>query len=178
MVRKSLDYRTFTYKAQVLKYAADQNLNLFLQQFRKRERGSNEYKSVALYNASMLLYAVSVENLLKGFGLFQDRELIKTGNIQSYKDFMKRWKGNGNGHSFSKLIDFYKIEITEEENIVLLELQNFSVWAGRFPFPLDVQKIENFEKNLLSPGKLNAKYEKILESFFERFLETMNDWKL
>lgn len=70
MVRKSLDFRTFTCKAQVLKYAANQNLKLFLLQFRKKERGSNEYKSVALYNSSILLYVVSVENLFKDIGLY------------------------------------------------------------------------------------------------------------
>ena len=173
MTRKSLDFKTFTYKAQALKYAADENLKLFLLQFKKKERGADEYKNVALYNSSMLLYAVSVENLLKAIGLFQEQESIKSGEIRTYKDFMNKWKGRSNGHNYSKLIDYYNIDIREDENKVLLELQNFSIWAGRFPFPLSDSEIDKFEDNLLSPGKLNAKYENVLTDLIERYLKIM-----
>ena len=174
MIRRSLDFRTFTYKAQCLKYAADQNLKLFLLQFNKKEKGDNEYRNVALYNSSMLLYAVSVENLLKAIGLFRELDLINSGKIRTFREFMKKWKDGDSGHNYSKLIDYYNIEISEDEDKVLSELQNFSIWAGRFPFPLIDSEIDKFESNLRSPGKLNAKYENILSNFIERFLKEMD----
>jgi len=175
MVRRSLDYETFIYQAKALKFAADENLTLFSSQFRSNKRGSEEFKNVALYYSTMLLYAVCVENLFKAIGLYHENSSIQNGRIKTYKDFMKKWKSNSSGHYFSDLIDYYNISITDQESKVLKELQNFSIWAGRFPFPLPEEEIEKFENNSLHVGKMNGRYERILADLFERNISMMTE---
>jgi len=41
---------------------------------------------------SMLMYAVSLELILKSSALFEEKDSILNGQISSFKDFMKQWK--------------------------------------------------------------------------------------
>ena len=157
-IRQSLHYYTYIEHSKSLKLAADENLKLFLSSNEEPPSLLNDAKGLGLLNSTMLLYAVSVELILKGRGLYEERDNILSGEIVNYSDFMKKWGGHRNGHDFFKLIEHYKIELTETENKIFNELISFTSWAGRFPFPIKEHEIVDFENGNGKRGSLNMKY--------------------
>ena len=130
-IRQSLNYQIYIEHSKSLKYAGDENLKLFLS---NQQKIKNNYLQVGLQSSTMLLYAVSIELILKARGLYEEKEEIKMGNIKNYKDFLKKWGGNFDGHNFFKIIDHYNLIISESHQKILYELISFTTWAGRFHF--------------------------------------------
>src|SRR5680860_1329599 len=98
-IRSSLHYNTYVEHAQSLKIAADKNLELFLdttKEWFKQDNG--RVKNLGFLRATLLLYAVSVELILKARALNIEKEEIKKGKIKTFQDFLKKWKGKSNGH--------------------------------------------------------------------------------
>ena len=172
-IRQSLHYSTYVEHAKSLKLAADENLKLFLSLIEKPQNDEIRTKCVGLYNSTMLLYAVCVEILLKGRGLYIEKEDIKNGTIENYGQFMKRWGGHKDGHNFFKIIEHYKIGIPEKHQKILMELKSFTNWAGRFPFPKSENDTLMFENGKGKRGSLNKKYKDEINFFFLEQIKQM-----
>ena len=85
----------------------------------------------------MLLFALCIENILKARALFVEYENIESGNIKTFNDFLKKWSKGTNGHDLNKIIEFYKIDTTDEEMMIINELEPYVTWSGRFIYPRD-----------------------------------------
>tara|TARA_R110002020_G_scaffold122250_1_gene277504 strand:+ start:670 stop:1194 length:525 start_codon:yes stop_codon:yes gene_type:complete len=160
-IRQSLNYQTYIEHSKSLKYAGDENLNLFL----SNTKNKNTSLQVGLHSSTMLLYAVSIELILKARGLYEEKEEIKMGNVKNYREFLKRWGGNFDGHNFFKIIDHYNLIISEKHQKIFNELISFTTWAGRFPFPKPENETLQFENGNGQRGKLNSRFEKEIELF-------------
>jgi hypothetical protein len=174
-IRQSLHYSTYTEHSKSLKLAADENLKLFLFSNDEPPSLTSDTKSVGLFNSTMLLYAVCIELMLKGRGLYEERDNILNGDIVDYSGFMKKWGGHKNGHDFFKIIEHYNIELTETENKIFKELISFTSWAGRFPFPIREHEIVNFENGNGKRGSLNMKYGDEIGKFISAQISIITD---
>ena len=76
----------------------------------------------------MMLLAFAVENLLKGIILA--REPLRVGPTK-----LKKWEGGG--HDLTQLAKVAKVEVTSDEEMLLLNLSVYAEWMGRYPCPLN-----------------------------------------
>ncbi|WP_298520043.1 hypothetical protein [uncultured Kordia sp.] len=166
-IPNSLHFYTYYEHSYSLKLAADENSNMFSSIATQPLTENNRLKGIGLFNASMLLYAVSVELILKARALFEEKDRIKNGEIKNLKDFLKTWKGDSNGHDFFQIIKYYKIDVSEEHHNIFLELKEYAQWAGRFPFSLKYNDTKQLGSNNRSPGGLKQIYNKKINEFIE-----------
>ena len=83
-----------------------------------RIRNDNDERihALGLFRGSMLMYAVSLELILKARALFEEKDNILNGQISSFRDFMKQWKSKKtDGHGYMEIVNHYKIELSNEE---------------------------------------------------------------
>ena len=161
-IRDSLHYYTFYERSFSLKLAADENFNLFSSVASQPIGiGNNRLKGLGLFNSSMLLYAVSVELIIKARALFEEKDRISNGQIKSFNGFLGKCEFNK--HDYMEIIKKYKIDVSDEQHNIFSELKEYAKWAGRFPFPMKEQDVKDLESNYKSPGKLSAYNEKIGE---------------
>jgi|ERR1035437_6143713 hypothetical protein len=173
-IRPSLDLYTHIEHAKSLKLAADENAKLFYECTKMPlDFEENRIKGLGLFRSSMLLYAVSIELILKARALYEERENIKNGQIKTFQDFLNKWKGKkGDGHSYNQIIKHYEIDLTIEEKKILEELQQYTSWAGRFPFPKKEDLIQEYEKGK-DRGSLSLEYIHGIEKIIEKQIEQM-----
>lgn len=167
-VRDSLDYRTYIMHADLHKLSGDEMMSNFLEINKKPYMEVRE-KPVAFFRTTKLLYALSLELILKARGLYIEKEKIKTDIIKDFNDFLKSWKGKTNGHDMLKLIEHYKINLTQDEEKLLENYSDFMVWAGRFPYPKHEEKTKKMELGgFSSTGNLGEKDKILLSRFIEK----------
>lgn len=173
-IKSSLSFYTYREHSLSLKMAADDLLDKAIDLNKVRSMDSQRVHVLGLFRGSMLLYGVSLELILKARGLFEERDNILCGDIKTYKDFMKKWKPKkGDGHGYFDIIDFYKLNISKKENELLNNYQDYTRWAGRFPYPNDFNKIEIMEKEGRYSGKINLKHKSEIQTFLENQIEQM-----
>ena len=174
-IRQSLHYGTYLEHAICLKLAADENTLLFLKIAPLPLTDDNRKKGLGLLNSSLLLYSISLELLLKARALFAERYNIQDHQIKNYADFMQKWKGKSDGHTYKEIIDHYKIDLSKEEKEILDNLQPYTSWAGRFPFPLREHLIKEYEASGEGPGTLSQAYIEQIGNLFRRQIGQMTD---
>ncbi|MFI1743136.1 hypothetical protein [Thalassobellus sediminis] len=122
----------------------------------------------------MLMYAVSLELILKARALFEEKDNILNGQITSFKEFMNKWKSKKtDGHGYMEIVDHYKIELSKKEIELLNNFQNYTSWAGRFPFPKKEDEITDMEKNGRISGPLSSRHKKEIQEFLNKQIEAM-----
>jgi hypothetical protein len=89
--------------------------------------GIREQK-LAFTQSFMLLMGMSFENLIKGV------HIAKTPRL-SIEDRIKIWNSYRGGHGISGLIKLVTSTSAKEKNL-LRRLEEYAVWAGRYPIPL------------------------------------------
>ncbi|KAB5490968.1 MULTISPECIES: hypothetical protein [Flagellimonas] len=165
-VRDSLNFHTYIEHSQSLLVAADCNLDLLKESFKNEP--NDRIKSIGLFRSSKLLYAVSIELILKARGLFEERSSIKNGEIKSFNEYLNKWREKTNGHDFLKIIKKYNIEINEEDKSMLDEIAQFTSWAGRFPYPKNESTVIEMEKNGRNLGSIGLRYKVWANEFHKR----------
>lgn len=154
--------------------AADDLLDKAINLNKVREEDSQRVHVLGFFRGCMLLYGVSLELILKARGLFEEKDNILSGNIKTYKDFMRKWQPKkGDGHGYFDIIEFYKLDISKSENELLNNYQDYTRWAGRFPFPNDFNKTEIMEKEGRYSGKVNLKHKDEIRLFLENQIDQM-----
>ena len=91
-IRESLHYLTYVEHSKSIKYAADENLRLFIANQKKEFSEANRIKELGFYRSTLLLYAISIELILKASGLFLELNAIKNGEINTFNDFLNKWR--------------------------------------------------------------------------------------
>ncbi|WP_430810644.1 MULTISPECIES: hypothetical protein [unclassified Carboxylicivirga] len=108
---------------------------------------------------------MAVELIFKSRALYEERENIEAGKINNYNELKKKW--GKNGHVIQNILDYYQIDISEHEQLMIEELQPFMIWAGRFPFPLNDDLAKHYEvgnKSLSLRPDLHIKVQQIIET--------------
>jgi hypothetical protein len=104
-IRQSLSYDVYIEHSRSIKLAADENNRAFIKIVKEDMTEENRIKGLGLFRASLMLYAVSIELLLKAIALYKEESNILSGEIKTYDEFLKRLKGNKkNGHEFKNII--------------------------------------------------------------------------
>ena len=170
-IRDSLNFHTYIEHSNSLLIAADCNLELLKESFNSNPDG--RLKSLGLFRSTKLLYAVSLELILKARGLYEERNNIMSGEISTFNNFLNKWKGKTNGHDFFKIIDTYKIEINEYDKKILNEMSQFTSWAGRFPYPKKESKVVEMEKKGRDLGSIGLRYKIWANEFHKRQVNIM-----
>ncbi|UZO80152.1 hypothetical protein NBT05_14495 [Aquimarina sp. ERC-38] len=169
--RKSLDYMIWVDHSISLSIAGKENLKLFQKQMNLKSSEKDRNTMLGLFNSTNLIYAASIETMVKAYVLFKELDKIESNKIQNFRQLRKKWSGNG--HNIFDIMKLYDVCFSSEEKDVLINLEPFMSWAGRFPFPLHdehIKKYETQEKNL----KLNANKILIAENFLSRLQKEMN----
>jgi hypothetical protein len=131
------------------------------------EHGLNE-QLLAYLKSFMLLTGMAIENLIKGILVGRDSSLVNRELIN------KKLLPKG-GHGISEGAKRV-ISVSNSEHDLLRRLEEYLIWAGRYPMPL---KSEVFLKSQ-TPENLRsfswADFE-LIDKFFDRLAEILdNEW--
>ena len=139
-----------------------------------RNDNDERIHALGLFRGSMLMYAVSLELILKARALFEEKDNILNGQISSFRDFMKQWKSKKtDGHGYMEIVNHYEIELSKEEIELLKNFQNYTRWAGRFPFPKNEDEITDMEQNGRISGTAKTRHKKEIQDFLYKQIQAM-----
>ena len=172
-IRDSLNYHTYIEHSKSILYAADENLELLKSSIDSRNQDSR-VKTLGLYRSTMLLYAVSLELILKARALYEERDWLQSKKSPTFKEFLTRWNGNKTGHDFFRIIDHYKININDDDRELLENFKDFTGWAGRYPYPKDDSLVQKMEKEGRDLGSAGLRFKTRAHNFIEREIKIMN----
>lgn len=111
---------------------------------------------VAFVDSFMLLMGLSFENIIKGAHTAQTPSVL-------IEDRLAIWRRHRNGHGISTLIKLI-IPVTPEEENLLQRLEEYALWAGRYPIPThptQYSKAQNLR--IFKPKRDPALCEKMFE---------------
>jgi len=172
-IRESLHYGIYIEHAQSLKLAAHENNKLFFSLNKKSSVDSdNRIKGLGLYRSSLMLYAISIELLLKGIGLYHERNKIKTNEIKTFGEFLEAiYSKRGNKHLYQPILLKYPIKLTNQERELLDTLQQYSKGnTGKFPFPIKENEVVETENKKIRGAGLSLSHIKLINNLFEKQL--------
>ena len=129
------------------------------------EQGLNE-PFLALLKSFMLLTGTAIENLIKGILVGRNPSIVSREVIE-----LLRRKGHGISEGAKKVIS-----VSNSEYELLRRLEEYLVWAGRYPMPLTSAVFLNSQtpENLRSFSW--ADFE-LIDKLFDRLAEILdNEW--
>lgn len=180
MIRPSLDPYTYLEHAKSTFLVASECLSKFLEIMDQPIHiEENRLKQMGFFRSTLLHYAITLELLLKALALHEERLNIEFGEIITFNDFLKKLKkgkGKRNGHDFKTIIEKYHLNFTPEELKLIYELQEYAIWAGRFPYPIDDDEIKELENKIGESGPplsldIEENMKRILEHVKNNLLE-------
>jgi hypothetical protein len=117
-----------------------------------------------------MLSGMAFENLIKGIDIAADASLVANGKLD-----MSRWKIRG-GHDLS---DWARKETLSPDKINLLaRLEEFSVWAGRYPIPTNAK---TYISSKLPDSKHSLRYAdfNLIDELFSELAEKLESvWRV
>ena len=126
----------------------------------------NYFKLSGLFNASLLLRAVAIENLIKARVLFMMKENGTLSNYTSINDIIKKEWGRAS-HNPIKLCEKYQIELDFKARALIENHLDHMDWAGRFPYPKN-------NNNIKSEHSLGGTQKDDMNKLILRFTNEMN----
>lgn len=76
----------------------------------------------------MMLMGFAFENLAKAVLITRDHSIVGDAKLG-------KWPTDRGGHGFAKLIRSILCQLSPDEENLLLRLEEYVVWAGRYPIP-------------------------------------------
>jgi len=161
------NYYEYWNQCRMLNYASEENI-ISLRKIIQEPIALTEtnLKQRGLFNASLLLRAVAIENLIKARVLFMMKEngaLLKYNSINEVIN--KEW-GKAS-HNPIRLCEKYGIKLSDNEKELIENHLDHMLWAGRFPFPRNSDKIKS---NQILGGSQKEDMNKLIL----RFADEMN----
>lgn len=152
----SKDPQAWLAQARQLKWIADDILPKLHEVFALPAASSQE--QLACVHSYMLLAGLAFENLIKGVLIGRDPQLIENERIRK---ILKR-----GGHGIATAVSDV-IPVSAVERNLLKRLEEYLIWAGRYPLPLQFGQYLNSEKQQLrrfmssDPVTVNHLFEKV-----------------
>ncbi len=154
------NFRDYWSKSRSLMNASEFNYNRFLHFVNLPMTIDAMIKTDGFFHASLLLRAVSIENLIKSRALFDLKKRNKLDG-KGIKDVIKSdWKGIS--HDPIKICKKHGISLNEEENEFIQNHSDHMLWAGRFPFPQSLNDV-------VSKQSLGGNQNEQMRKLFVRF---------
>jgi hypothetical protein len=126
-----------------------------------------------LDSPATMLYGYAMENAIKGY-------LIKKHGGVEHDGFEKAKAANEKAwsHEISKLAEATGLHPTSEQKLLLLNLERFIRWAGRYPIPKKWGEF-TISKQLhagddMTPSQIEPHEIQILEPFYKRLLDDIS----
>jgi len=116
-------------KARELRRSADLVWNLFASELQAFSNGGDDNGEPFTGSVAMMLYGFVFENLLKAGHAAKGVAIKADGNFAL------------KGHTLEDFADELPMTLSAEERELLERLENFLVWAGRYPIPLYAQDL-------------------------------------
>ena len=174
-IRDSLHHNTYIEHSKSLLYAADENLEL-LKSYMNTWNEDSRVKTLGLYRSTMLLYAVSLELILKARALYEEREWLQSQKEPTFKEFLARWNGTKSGHDYFKIIEHYNIELNTEDQELLENFKEFTGWAGRYPYPKENSLVKRMEEGGSNLGSVGVSVRNGAHTFIDREVQIMSKY--
>lgn len=152
-------------QAKWLKISAEAILKEFNEATHCRNLPERREKKLAFFQSLLMLMGLSFENLIKGVHIAQTPAL-------SAEERLKDWKKNHRGgHGIVSLAKVVTHLNAEEENL-LKRLEIYSVWAGRYTTPTNLERyIETLKPENLH--NFSPADEQLWNELFARLSETL-----
>ena len=130
-------------KALGLRYCARTLKDKLLEMWNDVPPGSRRIETLGVVNSTLLLLGLAFENLIKGVYVARHPALVDRTRLDR-----SLWQSDS-GHG---ILDFAKtlIKLEPDEEELLDRLQEYIVWAGRFPIPT---KSSRYHQNLSPVNK-------------------------
>jgi hypothetical protein len=122
-------------------------------------------KRLAYSGSYMLFTGLAFENLLKGIFIGRNPELVVNGKIQS--DILGE-KGHGIAEGAKRII-----ELSQQEAKLLARIQEYLIWAGRYPLPLKLNRFLNSEDQNLRSFRTDDPL--VIDRLFKRLVEILKN---
>lgn len=184
MIRSSLNSKTYLEYAKSSFLVARECLGIFLKTIDDPLYfEENRLKQIGFFRSSLLHFAITIELVLKSLALHHEKQRIESGELKSFNDFLKNLKKgkenngkrkNSNGHDYNTIIKKYNLDFDQDELNIINSLQEYAIWAGRFPYPTNDAEIEKLENiNGSSGPSLSLDSAKTLKRILKRAESTI-----
>lgn len=159
--------------ARRLKRSADVVFNAWISDVERMADGVSplELDDLEVAGCAMLLYGLSLENLVKGILVEVDSSVVMNGEIGKWPG------GRQNGHYLPGLFERADISLDSEEQDLIARLTAFVLWAGRYPIPMKSRDMALRQIHLDSPFlplpmsvQERASFNKLYESLESRLV--------
>jgi hypothetical protein len=131
--------------ARRLKRSGDIVFDAYERDVGKMSNGTSllELDNLEIASCAMLLYGLSLENLIKAVIIKGKPELISNGELL-------KWPGGGkHGHNLIGLFEEAVIDFSNGQSDIVVRLASFVLWAGRYPIPMKSIKMAIPQINVL-----------------------------
>lgn len=116
-------------------------------------------EELACMRTYMMLMGFAFENIAKGIIITRNQAMVGDTKLQ-------KWPTNRSGHGLVNLIKTVLSEISSEEEDLLLRLEEYAVWAGRYPIPWSLKEYKAAEE--AGRFTLSSADVKLVEGMFSR----------
>jgi hypothetical protein len=134
-----LHYNYWINTSERLRLAAEEIFILFETRYDKSSEMGTIWEDneliLGLMQAYMLTISFGVENLLKGYCIFNFQKSNSLISVKSVKELEKQLWGSKNGHDLLKISECGGLLLSADESKMLARLQHYSIWAGRYHTP-------------------------------------------
>jgi len=118
-----------------------------------------------------MLMGFAFENIAKGIIITRNHAVVSGAKLQ-------KWPTNRSGHGLVKLIKVVLSQISPEEENLLLRLEEYAVWAGRYPIPWSSRDYKAAEEGRrFTLGSPDVKLVEDMFSRLEKLVGTHEPWE-
>ena len=115
-------------KAQGLRYCAGILKDKLLEMWKDTPPASRRIETLGVVSSTLLLLGLTFENLIKGVYVARNPALVDRSRLDR-----SLWQSDG-GHGITEFAKAL-MKLAPEEEELMDRLQEYVVWAGRFPIP-------------------------------------------
>lgn len=167
------DPRQWLSYARSLKYTSELLKPIFIEEHKTpRPRGQKNYFPISVSQIYLMIVGFAVENFIKGIYVILNPDIITDDRLVKL-----------NRHDILQLLRELKFTISKEEIDLVERLEEFVLWAGRYPIPAKFErlipkkhregtKFDFIVYSLPTDAELSSK---LLERLEERLIKDMNE---
>lgn len=115
----------------------------------------------------MLVISFAVENLLKGYSIFEYQKSKSLDSFKSVKDLENVLWGSKKSHDLNAIALSGNLEIVDTEKEMLKRLERYSIWAGRYHTPRNEHEIHELMKGKYE-FKIISADQKLISNLFSK----------
>ncbi len=116
-------------------------------------------RDIQLIAVYLMLSGMAVESLLKGIRVGRHPEMVQVG---------KKVGGKLGGHNLLQQFNNLEIYISEDEVLLINQLTEYIMWAGRYPVPNLPETLEKREAVPIYPSSFVPEHKRNIDEIIDR----------